>query len=224
MSDGDLRPNSFWRERWEQNQIPFHQAEVNPLLEQFWTSLALDAESPVFVPLCGKSRDMHWLREQGHRVVGVELSPIACRDFFADAGMEPRLFDHGSFQVYEAEGYRLLCGDLFALSTVDLEGVSAVFDRASLFAFPAERRRDYARAMGNVLSPGARTLLLTFEYETGTMTGPPFSVTEEEVLELYGGAFDVEQLSHAGGFPAGPRFEPRGLETIALAAYRLEKR
>ena len=49
---------SFWHDRWHSGQIGFHQAEVNPYLVRFWPQLQLTRGQRVFVPLCGKSRDM----------------------------------------------------------------------------------------------------------------------------------------------------------------------
>jgi len=70
-----------WHARWQQRQIGFHQADIHPLLRQFWATLNLPADSEVLVPLCGKSKDMLWLHQQGHAVLGVELSEIALREF-----------------------------------------------------------------------------------------------------------------------------------------------
>ena len=69
--------HEFWHKRWEENQIAFHQPGPNPLLRRFWPRLGLPPAATVFVPLCGKSPDMLWLAEQSHRVLGIELSPIA---------------------------------------------------------------------------------------------------------------------------------------------------
>ena len=60
----------FWLERWEREEIGFHQNEVNPHLCEIWPELNLARSSSVFVPLCGKSEDMLWLREQGLQVLG----------------------------------------------------------------------------------------------------------------------------------------------------------
>src|SRR5690606_40297026 len=65
----------------------FHQATVTPQLERHWDALGLPAGGTVFVPLCGKSLDMAWLAGRGHRVLGVELSEVAVRDFFAGQGL-----------------------------------------------------------------------------------------------------------------------------------------
>jgi thiopurine S-methyltransferase len=80
----------FWHARWKSGRVGFHQDEVNRYLERYWDALDVAVDATVFVPLCGKSRDMLWLRERGHRVVGVEFSPIAVRDFFLSKGWKLR--------------------------------------------------------------------------------------------------------------------------------------
>ena len=59
-----------WHERWRRNEIGFHQDTINPYLVRLWQRLRLDPADPVFVPLCGKSRDMGWLHDQGTRYWG----------------------------------------------------------------------------------------------------------------------------------------------------------
>jgi hypothetical protein len=51
--------------------------------------------------------------------------------------------------------------------------------------------------------------VITFTYDTSRMTGPPFSVTEEEVHHLYEGA-RVELIDE--GRAEGTRFRDVGLE------------
>ena len=58
--------HEFWLERWRTNQIGFHQAEFNARLVHHWPSLGVPKGARVFVPLCGKSRDMLWLAGAGH--------------------------------------------------------------------------------------------------------------------------------------------------------------
>ncbi|NNG13294.1 MAG: thiopurine S-methyltransferase, partial [Halobacteria archaeon] len=74
----------FWHERWQANQIGFHQDEINPYLVRYWPELEIGMAGRVLVPLCGKTRDMIWLRDQGFSVVGIEVSPIAVEAFFAE--------------------------------------------------------------------------------------------------------------------------------------------
>ncbi len=76
------KENSHWLELWESNDIRFHDEDVNPYLINHYKELHLQPNATILVPLCGKSKDLFWLMKQGLHVIGVELSSIACRDFF----------------------------------------------------------------------------------------------------------------------------------------------
>lgn len=204
----------FWLERWERAEIGFHQGAVNPHLARHWNRLGAAPGSTVFVPLCGKSLDMVWLRKNGHRVVGVELSPLAVEAFFAEQGVSPSTSHSAHFQQCEADGIRILCGDFFDMTQADLDGAVTVFDRASLVALPPDMRQRYARHMLDILPAGARTLLVAFEYDQSAMGGPPFAVTPEEVHALYGARADVELLERADVLEENAHFKARGLDRL----------
>src|SRR5215510_8607601 len=70
--------SEYWINRWNQNQTGFHLKGVNPLLTQFWPSIAESEEGPgsVLVPLCGKTQDLMWLAEEEHDVFVVEFSRL----------------------------------------------------------------------------------------------------------------------------------------------------
>jgi thiopurine S-methyltransferase len=211
----------FWHERWRQNQIGFHQPAVNDHLQRFYRELELATGAGVFVPLAGKSLDMAWLRSQGHRVVGVELSPIAVQAFFAENGLSVRPGRDGAFEVYEAEGVRLLCGDFFDITTAQLAGVSAVYDRAALIALPVEMRSRYVAHLARVLPPVTSMLLVTLEYPDSDMQGPPFSVGEAEVRALYAPYFEVRLLAAVDRLAAEPRFREKGVRRLEEKVYLL---
>ena len=42
-----------WHNRWENNEIGFHEGDVNRYLDQYFTNLSLQPGDTVFVPLCG---------------------------------------------------------------------------------------------------------------------------------------------------------------------------
>ena len=48
----------FWHERWQQNEIGFHSDVINEYLQQYWPKYNIALNSRVFVPLCGKSKDL----------------------------------------------------------------------------------------------------------------------------------------------------------------------
>ena len=45
----------FWNQRWQEQQIGFHRADVNPLLTTFFPILGVEPAAPIFIPLCGKT-------------------------------------------------------------------------------------------------------------------------------------------------------------------------
>lgn len=214
---------AFWHARWEAGEIGFHRDEIHVYLPRFWPRMGLAGGERVLVPLCGKSRDMLWLLEQGHRVVGVELSPIAVESFFRENGLEPELGATDRFTVSRLDEIELLCGDFFDLRPEEVEGVRAVYDRASLVALPPELRRAYARHLGGLLQPGTRVLLVTLDYPQEEMSGPPFSVTDPEVRGLFGEQFEIEPFDSTDILEDEPRFRQRGLSHLIERAYRLTR-
>lgn len=90
--------SEFWLERWERGEIGFHLDDINPYLRQYWPQMQLAVGSRVLVPLCGKSLDLMWLRDQGYRVAGVELSRQAVEAFFREAGLVPQVSSSGALQ------------------------------------------------------------------------------------------------------------------------------
>jgi thiopurine S-methyltransferase len=208
----------FWLERWEQEQIGFHQSQINAYLSTHWQELGLMPGASVFVPLCGKSLDMLWLREQGHPVFGVELSEKAVKAFFEENGLPATVQRELQHVDYSADGLKLRVGDFFALQREELQGIDAVYDRASLIALPPAMRRDYVRHMAELLSSGAHILLITMEYPDGSLDGPPFSVPEEEVQRLFAADFHIQRKALWEGAEG-----PRGV-TVTEKVYSLKRR
>lgn len=204
----------FWLERWERNEIGFHQDEINPYLQRYWQELFPARDTRVFVPLCGKSRDMLWLRKQGCAVLGVELSAIAVQAFFEENGYAPDHTVSGKFEQCEADGIRILCGDFFDLRREHLAQVGAVYDRASLVALPPEMRERYASHLVEILPSGTQILLVTFDYPQAEMQGPPFAVSVDEVEALYGSRASIRLLAQHDALPDNPRFRQRGLSRM----------
>lgn len=205
---------NFWLERWERQEIGFHQDEINPFLIQHWQELQLARNEKVFVPLCGKSLDMLWLRKQGHPVLGVELSTLAVQAFFKENGYLPSRDSCGNLERYETDGIRILCGDFFDLRKDDLKGVGAVYDRASLVALPPGMREHYVRHLLSILPPATRILLLSFDYNQPEMPGPPFAVSIAEVESLYQGRAAIRLLAQHDTLDKNSRFRERGLSQL----------
>lgn len=195
----------FWHERWAENRIGFHEGETNAALAAHFDALGLARGARVFVPLCGKTRDIAWLLDQGMRVAGAELSDLAVRQLFDEMQVTLVVAAAGPLTLWRGGGAEIFCGDIFDLGAGTLGPVDAVYDRAALVALPAEMRAAYAAHLTRITA-AAPQLTISFEYDQTAMDGPPFSVPEAEVRRLYGETFaltPVETHAVPGGFRGG---------------------
>jgi thiopurine S-methyltransferase len=213
----------FWHKRWRSGQIGFHQSAVDRYLKAYWPGLNLPANSRVFVPLCGKSLDLVWLRDRGHSVVGVEISPAAVETFCMEHGIPATRRLVGGLEIFEADKLQLFRGDLFELTPALLGSVSAVYDRASLIAWPPALRAAYVEKITQLTRPGTPTLLIAVEYPQSQMVGPPFSVTRDDIDKLYSGHHSIDELARHDIVEIEPRLRARGLTELREVCYRLAR-
>ena len=192
---------NFWHQRWEKNEIAFHESKANPLLVTHFKELSLAKGRRVFVPLCGKTRDISWLLSNGYRVAGAELSQIAIEQLFMELGQQPEISSVGEVEQWSTEKLDIFVGDIFALSRKILGPVDAIYDRAALVAFPEEMRNRYTAHLAGI-THAAPQLLVCYDYDQSLMQGPPFSIPNEEVRRHYTDNYEVTLMAStdvAGG-------------------------
>lgn len=190
----DVASNAvFWQEKWERGETGFHEVRANPLLTRHIAALGLSARARIFVPLCGMSQDMVWLAGQGYRVIGCELSDIAVGRFFDDLGVTPDVVQAGLLRCFSAGAISVFAGNIFDLTPDVLGQVEAIYDRAALIALPEDLRRAYAAHLLGLTGP-VPELLVTLAYDQSCLKGPPFSVDEGFVREVYGEAYGIRRL------------------------------
>ncbi|MBT2971962.1 MAG: thiopurine S-methyltransferase [Candidatus Thiodiazotropha sp. (ex Ctena orbiculata)] len=187
-------PNDNWLQRWKDNNIGWHHTEFNQHLLNYWHALFLPQGSLVFAPLCGKSRDMAWLAEQGYRIRGIELSPLAVEAFFDELNLQPEVESVGDFQYWHTGPYEIYCGDIFDIEQLDNSDIAAVYDRASLIALNPQQRIQYAQMLQRILPDRTKVLLITLEYPQNEMEGPPYSVSGDEVESLFAKRYSIQHL------------------------------
>jgi len=186
----------FWLGKWERHEIGFHQPEYNPFLVKKWQEFTHKypmAKTSVFVPLCGKSLDMLFLVEQGYKVIGVELSAIACEEFFSENNIDYTIEKLENFTLYNSENISLYCGDMFNMHTEMLKDVGYVYDRASLIALPHEMRLRYVDFMESNLI-GAKVFLVVLDFDN-TEVGPPHSITEGMVESYFSNHYKISSIA-----------------------------
>lgn len=201
-----------WLERWQEGRIGWHEDEGNAGLKKHWRGQG----QTVLVPLCGKSADLRWIAEQGNRVIGVELSPVAVDAFFAEQGLD---YSKSEDQLsrYDAKGMDITvyCGDFFALSSLQCD---AHYDRGALIALPDTMRPAYAAHVSSLLSDNAEQLVITLNYDEDVAVGPPYNVADSELLSYWPDLVCVEARDDIENAP--PKFLDAGLGEMIEKVWR----
>lgn len=216
--------HEFWTERWARGEIGFHRSSPHWALSSHWSAVSGRSAAPVLVPLCGKSLDLHWFRDLGYPVVGVELDPSAVTAFFKEWTRSPVLevtIELGSDGLvrHAVERIQIHQGDFFAFEPAGL--FSHIYDRAALIAMPPAMRRSYLSKLMTLLAPGAQGLLITFEYDQNQIDGPPFSVNYKELVCCDGLTFELLEARDVIG--EHPGMQARGLSRLMECVYRISK-
>jgi thiopurine S-methyltransferase len=189
--------HEFWHQCWEDNTIGFHQQDVHVLLTEYFpkvlSQLATEREINMLVPLCGKTVDMIYLAQHG-RVIGCELSDIACRDFFKENSLSPQVSANGEFKHYQLDNLSLYQGDFFKLDKSHLGELDLIYDRAAMIALPVEMRLQYIEKLKSLLADHGKLLLVTLEYPQEQMDGPPFAISAEMVHQYFQG-YKIKELA-----------------------------
>lgn len=186
----------YWLKKWKNNDIGFHESQANALMTDHINALSLPPGSRVFLPLCGKTRDIAWLLANGYQVVGAELIEEAILQLFKELDIHPEITSAGALTHYRADRIDIYVGDIFSLSGGLLGRVDAVYDRAALVALPAGIRSQYASHLMSITGC-APQLLISFEYDQKQMEGPPFSVGFDEIAQHYSAGYDLTQAAVA---------------------------
>ncbi len=198
---GNRMDIDFWHQKWEKNEIAFHESKPHPILVTYFKELKLVEDSRVFLPLCGKTLDIVWLLSKGYSVAGAELSKLPIEHLFIGLGLEPKISKFGNVSRYSATNIDIFVGDIFDLSNEILGRVDAIYDRAALVALPKEMRNRYAKHLLEITDT-AEQLMISLEYDQSLMDGPPFSVNSDEVNQHYKDAYNLkllESISIPGG-------------------------
>ncbi|XP_038652909.1 probable thiopurine S-methyltransferase isoform X1 [Scyliorhinus canicula] len=201
---GDLENTEMtvedWMTRWEKKHIGFHAKEIHKLLQKYLDMVLKGRkEIRIFIPLCGKSLDIKWLAEQGHTVVGVEVSKIAIKEFFAEQnlsytqGCVPGI--PGAEVFTSSDG----CISLFNCNMFDFSSAIAgkfdgIWDRGSLVAINPSDKKRYVELIINLMAKGCNYLLDTFTYDEDKYAGPPFSIPKLVIEDLYGQSCNIQLI------------------------------
>jgi thiopurine S-methyltransferase len=211
---------AFWQERWTTRQIGFHQPHPNELLVAH--APLLDGLRRIYVPLCGKSTDLAFLRRRGHVVVGSEFVGQAIAELFGELGETPVTARAGPFRTHTVPQLTILEGDALLVEPDHAGGkVDGIYDRAALVAVaPADRVRLVA-SYRPLLQPGGRLLVIVFDYEQSRLKGPPWAVSRDQIAQLFGDLGRVRLLGERTESPS-ERFAAAGVTQFIEQAWAVE--
>ncbi|MBA3455398.1 MAG: thiopurine S-methyltransferase [Deltaproteobacteria bacterium] len=186
----------FWKSRWSEGKIGFHEGTPNHFLTRHAGRIA--DRRRVLVPLCGKAEDLAFLAAHDHEVIGIELVEDAVRAFFTEHGATPTIVRRGPVAIYTADAITIIAGDLFTVTEADVGAIDVIYDRAAIIALPPELRARYVEHLHTLVPARTTSLLITLEYPQDQHAGPPFSVPEAEVRELFSSAELIDERPATG--------------------------
>ncbi|OUR95268.1 hypothetical protein A9Q84_15615 [Halobacteriovorax marinus] len=181
---------SFWKNAWVDRNIGFHLTEYNSFLLEAIKVKEIATKGACLVPLCGKTLDMIYLRDQGFSVIGFELAKQGVLEFFEENKIEYTLTKDEFYEIFQSQGLTIYCGDFFNAKKADLPSFDLIYDRASNIALPSEMRTKYYAKIKELSSPKSEMILMTMMGEKTSdgsedLIGPPFSISKEETIEAY---------------------------------------
>lgn len=188
---------NFWVNKWDTKDTPWHQTTVNPRLVKYIGLLDGGKKNvKILVPLCGKTVDMKWLSEQGHRVVGVEASPLAIEEFFKEHSLEYRTEMRNAIPVYLENSGRIIiyCCDIYDFHRTGEGSFDAVWDRGSLGAINPGDRTRYLDLMSSLKTANSAHLIEIYDYDNSVYQDFPFSIPMSKLVELFGERYDAKLI------------------------------
>ncbi|HEY0255380.1 MAG TPA: hypothetical protein VGC41_27815 [Kofleriaceae bacterium] len=188
---------AFWRARWAEHKIGFHEGRPNSFLQQHVARL--DGRQRILVPLCGKAEDLAFLAANGHEVVGVELVEQAIVEFFAEHAITPEVTRNEGWAVYRFQNLTLIAADWFAMTREVVGPIDGVYDRAAMIAMPGELRTRYVAQLKALVPEGTWGLLVAIDYPADQFEGPPFPLGDAEVRSTFPTAELLGEAHPTGG-------------------------
>jgi SAM-dependent methyltransferase len=186
MAQDSSRPE-FWDTRFRDGVTPWDAGGVPPQLAAWLGNRKLPLKA--LIPGCGTGYEVRLFAERGHDVLAID---------FSDAAIEAARRQLGALAGLVRKA------DFFALQDGPFD---LVYERAFLCALPRALWRRWARSMEELVRPGGE--VAGFFYIDDNLRGPPFGVSRDELTELRGTAFVLDQDESIPARQSLPVFQGR---------------
>ncbi len=157
-------PNKFWTDLYETNETRWDLMGPHPELGSIVSQLKLQT-ARVLVLGAGRCHDANFLAKLGHKVMAVDISPLAIEQAKKLYGENPNL--------------EFLVSDIFELPKDFDHSFDLVFEHTCYCAIDPKKRKELVKVWNRVLSE--RGNLLGIFWAMWRPLGPPFGTTEWEI-------------------------------------------
>ncbi len=170
----------FWENCYTQGATPWDHESFNPALKTFLDSPYKFPPGRVAVLGCGTGHDCMLLVQYGYEVTGIDFAPTAIQSTYQKfiqanvAGSKGYLLQRDLFNIPEYRNY-----------------FDIVYEYTCFNSIHKTDRRRYMYAVRDFLKPGGKFLAVWFVGERRS-GGLPYSVTQNEIFDLFDEAFTIE--------------------------------
>lgn len=193
---------NYWAKRWVESRTGWHMDAINPILikylevltgssEKSSSFIEANSKKKIFVPLCGKTKDLGYLLSLGYQVFSIEGVLQAIQELDKENNFQLSFDENESIYGTSDGKLKIFFGDLFKCPIEKWGPFDFIWDRGSLIAMDYSARGEYIKFMQKSVQDSNgkfvpfRYLLEVVDYDRTKFPGPPRPVEENEVIELY---------------------------------------
>jgi SAM-dependent methyltransferase len=190
---------AWWEHLYQTRTTPWELNAAAPPFRTFLQSPYAKPPGKMVVPGCGTGSECLLFASAGYEVTGVDFAPSAIQATmhkFSQAGLlgnKGFVLQRDFFDIHEYDDY-----------------FDYVLEHTCFCAIHPSRRRTYVRTIRDLLKPGGYLIGLWWILET--KGGPPFSLTKNDIFDLFGKYFEIELAFE----PSDSVPERRGRELFAI--------
>ena len=170
----DLGEN-FWSSRYQSGQIGWDLGEVAPPLKAYFDQLE-DKIIRILIPGCGNAYEAEYLHNSGFGNV-----------FLVDIVKQP--LESFKKRVPDFPEEHLIHGDFFELE----EKWNLIIEQTFFSALHADRRKEYALKMKELLKPGGKLVGVLFDAPL-YQDRPPFGGSKKQYLPIFESLFEISRF------------------------------
>ena len=182
MGKGEETPES-WENIYQNEKPGWDIGYVTPAIKHFYEENCNTWLKPghIIIPGCGFGHEVSFFLEKGFTVSAIDFAKTPIDALQKKWGNHPQL--------------KLICNDMFALTSKDLLPADYILEHTCFCAIPIKNRPKYVDFMKRFLKPQGVFFGLFFKFNE-TNEGPPHPITDQEIQTLFSKDFEIQTLEY----------------------------